>query len=150
MEVTFHVDIQEPPGPQLFIRTTVFKEIRASLQPTYNYQNHVHETLLYKPQTPSLGLSHLSQSSDGGSDSSGSSGGDRVSTTGNGLVTGMTVPDTGRFSLDGLLTTERAVVSGVLLDLQLLGLTTKGGTVTDTKLTSDTDLFSSLSPVNKC
>lgn len=62
----------------------------------------------------------------------------------------MTVPDTGRFSLDGLLTTERAVVSGVLLDLQLLGLTTKGGTVTDTKLTSDTDLFSSLSPVNKC
>lgn len=96
-----------------------------------------------------LGFGHFSQSSDGRSDSSGSSGGDSVSTTSNGLLTGSTSPDTSSTSLNGLLTAERAVVSGVLLDFQLLDLSSQGGTVTDTVLTCDTDLLSSLSPVRE-
>lgn len=96
-----------------------------------------------------LSFSHFSQSSDGRSDSGGSSGGDSVSTTSDSLLTRRTSPDTGSTSLDGLLTTERAVVSSVLLNFQLLDLSSQGGTVTDTVLTSDTNLLSSLSPVIK-
>jgi hypothetical protein len=99
-----------------------------------------------KQPKPHLSLSHLSQSSDGRSNGGSSSSGNSVSTTSDGLVTRVTVPDTSSVSLHRLLTTERTVVTSVLLDLQFLGLTTKGGTVTNTKLTSDTDLFSSLSP----
>lgn len=94
-----------------------------------------------------LSLGHFSQSSDGRSDSGGGSGGNGVSATGNSLLTGSTGPDTGSTSLDGLLTAEGAVVFGVLLDFQLLDLSSQGGTVTDTVLTCDTDLLSSLSPV---
>lgn len=108
----------------------------------------VHEFFLYKTtQHPCLSLSQLSQTSDGRSDGGSSSGGNGVSTTSNGLVTGVTVPDTGSVSLHRLLTTEGTVVTSVLLNLQFLGLTTQGGTVTDTKFTSDTNFFSSLSPV---
>lgn len=97
--------------------------------------------------TASLSLSHFSQSSDGRSDSGGSSSGNGVSTTSNGLLTGRTSPDTSSTSLDGLLTTERTLVSSVLLNFQLLDLSSQRGTVTDTVLTCDTDLLSSLSPV---
>lgn len=94
-----------------------------------------------------LSLGHFSQSSDGRSDSGGSSGGHSVSTTSDGLLTGSTSPDTSSTSLNSFLTTEGTVVSGVLLDFQLLDLSSQRGTVTDTVLTCDTDLFSSLSPV---
>ena len=95
--------------------------------------------------TKHLSLSHVSQTTDGRSDSGSSSGGDSVSTTSNGLVARLTVPDTGSTSLNGSLTTERAIVLGVLLDFQLLGLSSQGRTISDTELTSDTDLLSSLS-----
>lgn len=101
---------------------------------------------MYRRNRDNLSLSHVSQTTDGRSDSGGSSSGDSVSTTGNGLVTGLASPDTSSSSLDGSLTAERAVVLGVLLHLQLLGLSSQRRTVSDTELTCDTDLLSSLSP----
>lgn len=95
----------------------------------------------------SLSFDHVSQSSDGRSDSGSGSGRNGVSTTSNGLLTRRTVPDTGSTSFDSLLTTEGTVVSGVLLHFQLLDLSSQRRTVTDTVLTSDTNLLSSLSPV---
>lgn len=118
----------------------------AALNPTTHTIKPDHEFFLYKTTQPFLGLSQLSQTSNGRSDSGSSSSGDGVSTTSDGLVTGVTVPDTSSVSLDRLLTAERTVVTGVLLDLHLFGLTTQGGTVTNTELTSDTNLLSSLSP----
>lgn len=56
------------------------------------------------------------------------------------------MPDASSSSLGGSLAAERAVVLGVLLNLQLLGLSSQRRTVSDTKLTSDTDLLSSLRP----
>ena len=94
-------------------------------------------------------FNHFSQSSDGRSDSGGSSSGDSVSTTSDSLLTRRTRPDTSGTSLDGLLTTERTIVSSVLLDFQLLDLSSQRGTVTDTVLTSDTNLLSSFSPIKK-
>lgn len=94
-----------------------------------------------------LGLGQVSQTTDGGSDGGSSSSGNGVSTTSNGLLAGLAVPDTSSTSLNGSLTTERAVVLGVLLDFHLLGLSSQGRTISDTKLTSDTDLLSSFSPV---
>lgn len=96
--------------------------------------------------TQYLGLSHIPQSSDSRSDSGSSSGRHGVSTTGNGLLTRGTGPHTGSTSPHGLLTAERAVVTGMLLDFQLLDLSSQGRTVTHTVLTSDTDLLCSLSP----
>lgn len=48
--------------------------------------------------------------------------------------------------MNGSLTTEGTVVLGVLLDLHLLGLSSQRRTISDTELTSDSDLLSSLSP----
>ena len=61
-------------------------------------------------------------------------------------MAGLAGPNTSGTSLDGSLTAERAVVLGVLLHLQLLGLSSQRRTISDTVLTSDTDLLSSLSP----
>lgn len=97
-------------------------------------------------QTIRLGLSELSQSSDGGSDGVGGSSGDGVSATGNGLLAGGTSPDTNGTSSNGGLSAEGAVVSGVLLDFQLLTLSSQRRTVSDTVLTGDSNLLSSLSP----
>lgn len=94
-----------------------------------------------------LSFDHVSQSSDGGSDGGGGSGGDSVSTTGNSLLTRSTRPDTSGTSLDGLLTTESTVVSRVLLDFQLLDLSSQRRTITNTVLTGNTNLLCSLSPV---
>lgn len=55
---------------------------------------------------------------------------DDVSTTGNGLVARLAVPDTGRMTLDGDLSAEGAGVAGVLGDFHLLDLLTERGTVT--------------------
>lgn len=109
----------------------------------------IHRRCRYVRGVRCLGFGHLSQSSDGRSDSGGGCSGNSVSTTGNGLLTRRTRPDTSSTSLDGLLTTEGAVVSSVLLDFQLLDLSSQRGTVTDTVLTCDTYLLSSLSPVEK-
>ena len=94
-------------------------------------------------------FNHFSQSSDGRSNGGGSSSGDSVSTTSDGLLTTGTSPNTSSTSLDGLLTTEGTIVSSVLLDFQLLDLSSQRGTITDTVLTSDTNLLSSFSPVFK-
>lgn len=96
--------------------------------------------------TKHLGLSHVSQTTDGRSDSGSSSSRNSVSTTSNGLLTRLAVPDTSSVSLNRSLTAERTVVLGVLLNFQLLGLSSQGRTVSDTELTSDSDLLSSLSP----
>lgn len=94
-----------------------------------------------------LGLGHVSQTTD--SRSNGGSGGsqNRVGTTSDGLVTGLAVPDTSGQSVDSTLTAEGAVVLCVLLDFQLFGLSPQRGTISDTKLSGDSDLFRSLGPV---
>lgn len=93
-----------------------------------------------------LGLGQVSQTTDGRSDGGGSGSGHSVSATGNGLAAGLAVPDTSSGSSGGSLTAERTVVLGVLLHLQLLGLSSQGRTVSHTELTGDADLLSSLSP----
>ena len=54
---------------------------------------------------------------------------DGVSTTGNGLVAALALPDTDSLALDGVLSAEGADVAGVLGDFHLLHLLTQGGTV---------------------
>ena len=70
-----------------------------------------------------------------------------VSTTSDASAAGVAVPDTGSTTLDSVLTTEGAKVSGMLLGLKLLTLTTQRWTVTDTVLSCDSDLLSALSPI---
>lgn len=94
-----------------------------------------------------LGLGQLSQTTDGRSDSGSGGSGNGVSTASNSLLARLTVPDAGGVSLHGSLTAERAVVLGVLLHLHLFGLSSQRRTVSDTELTGDTNLLSSLSPV---
>lgn len=72
-----------------------------------------------------LGLSEISQTLKGGSGSSSSRGGKSVSTASNSLLAARAVPDTSSASLNRGLTAERAQVLGVLLDLNLLALTTE-------------------------
>lgn len=93
-----------------------------------------------------LSLSQVSQTTDGRSDGGSGGGGHSVSTTSHGLVAGLALPDTSGGSLGSSLTTERAVVLGVLLDLHLLGLSSQRRTVSHTELTGDADLLSSFSP----
>jgi hypothetical protein len=52
-----------------------------------------------------------------------------VSSSGNGLLAGLAVPDSDRVASDGGLAAERAHVSGVLCDFHLLDLLTEGSTV---------------------
>lgn len=94
-----------------------------------------------------LSLSQLSQTSDSGSDRSSSSCRNSVCTTSNDLLTGATLPDTGSLSLDSLLTAEGAVVSRMLLNFELLALSSQRRTVSDTVFTSDSDFLSSLRPI---
>lgn len=54
---------------------------------------------------------------------------DGVSTTSNGALARLAVPDTGSVSSDGGLAAEGAGVLGVLGDFHLLHLLTQGGTV---------------------
>ena len=96
---------------------------------------------------PSLSFSHISQSSNGRSNSGGSSGGDSVSTPGNGFTTRSTRPDTNSTSSDSSFTTERTIVSSVLLNFQFFDLSSQRRTVSDTVFTSDTNLLCSFSPV---
>jgi hypothetical protein len=56
---------------------------------------------------------------------------DSVSSSGNGLVAGLAVPDTDGVSLDGGLSAEGADISGVLGDFHLLDLLTEGRTVSE-------------------
>ena len=55
---------------------------------------------------------------------------DGVGSSGDGLLAGSALPDTGRVTLDGGLSAESAGVSGVLGDFHLLHLLTQGSTVT--------------------
>lgn len=59
---------------------------------------------------------------------------DNVSTTGDGALAGLAVPDTDSVSADGDLAAESAGVLGVLGDFHLLHLLTQGGTVTVSEL----------------
>lgn len=54
---------------------------------------------------------------------------DGVSTTGNGLLAALALPDTNGLALDGVLAAEGADVAGVLGHFHLLHLLTQGGTV---------------------
>ena len=54
---------------------------------------------------------------------------DGVSTTGDGALARLAVPDTGSLSSDGNLSAESAGVLGVLGDFHLLHLLSQGGTV---------------------
>lgn len=93
-----------------------------------------------------LSLNQLSQTSDGRSDCGSSSSRDGISTTSDGLVASLALPDTSSLSLNGLLSAERAVVSSMLLDLELLTLSSQRRTVSNTVFTGDSNLFSSLRP----
>lgn len=70
-------------------------------------------------------FNHFSQSSDGRSNGGGSSSGDSVSTTSDGLLTTGTSPNTSCTSLNSLLTTEGTVISGMLLNFKLLNLSSQ-------------------------
>lgn len=52
-----------------------------------------------------------------------------VGTTGDSLVAGLAVPDTGGVTLDGDLAAEGAGVTGVLRSFDLLHLLAEGGTI---------------------
>lgn len=56
-----------------------------------------------------------------------------VSTTSDGALARLAVPDTSSLSLDGNLTTEGAGVLGVLGDFHLLNLLSQGSTVTSSQ-----------------
>ena len=62
-----------------------------------------------------------------------------VSTTGQGLLTTLTLPDTNSSTLDSVLTTESTGVSSVLSDFHLLYSLSERGTITSTVFTSDSD-----------
>lgn len=91
-----------------------------------------------------LGLSQLTETSDGGSDGGSSRGAEGPSTTGNDLLAGTALPDADSLALDRVLAAESAGVLGVLRDFDLLDLTTERSTVTGTVLSGDSDLDSSL------
>lgn len=72
-----------------------------------------------------LSLSKISQTLESGSGGGSGSSGKRVSTAGNGLLAARAVPDTSSLALDGALSAERAQVTSVLLNLELLALATE-------------------------
>lgn len=82
------------------------------------------------PKSTLLNLSNLPQSSQGRSHGGGSGGGDGVSTTSNGALARLAVPDAGSVSSDGGLAAEGAGVLGVLGDFHLLHLLSERGTIT--------------------
>lgn len=59
-----------------------------------------------------------------------------VSTTGDGALARLAVPDTGSLALDGDLSAEGASVLGVLGDFHLLNLLSQGSTVTSNRYVS--------------
>lgn len=131
-----HKDNRNSHGPKYY-KYLILEVYYCNLLPGRKCHNRIH---IY------LYLGHVSQTTDGRSDSSGSSSGNSVSTTSNSFTASLTSPDTSSTSLNGSLTTEGAIVLGVLLDFQLLGLSSQRRTVSDTKLTGDSYLLSSLSP----
>jgi hypothetical protein len=70
---------------------------------------------------------------------------DSVCTTGHGLLTTLTLPDTDGSTLDSVLTTESTGVLGMLGDFHLLNGLSERGTITGTVFTGDSDLLSALS-----
>lgn len=69
-----------------------------------------------------------------------------VSSSSNSLVARSAVPDTSGLTLDRVLSAEGAGVTSVLLGLHLSALSSQRRTVTNTVLSSDSDLLSALSP----
>lgn len=69
---------------------------------------------------------------------------DGVSTTSDGSLAGLAVPDTGGVSSDSILTTESAGVLGVLGDFHLLHLLSQGSTVSEPAVS---ELF--IQPISK-
>lgn len=89
-----------------------------------------------------LQSSHLSETTDGWSDSGSSSSAQWISATSNWLLACTASPDTDNGTSDGILTAEWAVILGVLGDFNLLDLLTEWGTITSTILTNNSDLLS--------
>jgi hypothetical protein len=91
-----------------------------------------------------LGL-HSSQTSDSGAHGHGRSGRERVRSSGNSLAAGFAVPDSNTGALHGILSTECAMVSGMLGDFNLSKKLTKRGTISGSILSCDSDLLGTLS-----
>jgi len=114
-------------------------------QQMYQQQSHIHLNLSNLPQatkrgthgsggwgtaaTPvSICIQKHRQAIDCGWDQGGDVRND-VSSSGNGLLAGLAVPDSDRVASNGGLAAECAYVSGVLCDFHLLDLLTEGSTV---------------------
>jgi hypothetical protein len=91
-----------------------------------------------------LDLGNLAETADGGADSGGGSRGDGVSTTSQGLLAALALPDTDSGTLDSVLAAEGASVSGVLSDFHLLDHLSQGSTITGTVLAGDADFLCAL------
>lgn len=89
-------------------------------------------------------LTELAETMDGRTNSGSSGGRELPSTTSHNLLAGLAVPDANVGTLNGILTTELAGVSGVLKNFNLLNDLTERCTVTSSVLTSHSNLLSSL------
>lgn len=90
-------------------------------------------------------LTQLAETTDGRTNSDGSSGGGSVGTTGGDLVATEASPDSNVGTLHGVLTAELARVLGVLSNFDLADLLTDGSTIASTVFSDDSDLLSSAS-----
>jgi hypothetical protein len=90
---------------------------------------------------------HSSQTSNGGAYRHGRSGGKSVSPSSHSLTARAAFPDAYASALDGILATERTMIGGVLRNFNLAKKLTKGGTVSGSVLSCDSDLLGALSHV---
>lgn len=92
------------------------------------------------------GLSlHCAKTLDGTTDSDGRRGVEHVSTSSNGLLAGLALPDSGRLPLDVGLSAEGARVLAVLSDFDLLHELTEGSSVADSVLSGNSNLLRAFS-----
>lgn len=88
---------------------------------------------------------HCAKTLDGTTDSDSRGGVEHVSTTSDGLLAGLALPDSSGLALDGGLSAEGARVLAVLGNLNLLNKLTEGSSVSDTVLSGDSNLLRALS-----
>ena len=89
-------------------------------------------------------LSQSSKTLNGGFGCDGSGGGELISSTGDLLIGMFAFPDANGDSLDTVLSAEWGDVFGVLTDLELLDDLSKGGTISGSVLSADSNFLSSL------
>lgn len=88
---------------------------------------------------------NLSQTSNSTPNSNSRSSAQTVSSSSNGLLARLAVPDSNTWSLDSILSAERAMVSRVLWYLNFAHELTEGGSVAGSVLSRDSDLLCTLS-----